>query len=308
MGISIVIPNFNGKEMLKENLPVLVDEMTASGLEYEIILVDDASTDGSADWIKANFPQIHLIQQNQNKGFSVTINAGVKVSQFELLLLLNSDIKVKKNFLKPLLPFLANKKVFAVGNKAVAEDGKDLTKPYLMAFKFGFLREAFTGEQITSYAFGASGGHGLFDKNKFIELGLLDEVFTPFYWEDADIGYRAWKRGYFLYYEPSSAVYHKNMATIGKINKKFRNFIFHRNYFIFLWKNLTDIEFLIVHFVFLPFYLFLNSLHSPIIFLSFLAALMKLKHIWKARRYEKQFIKRTDKEVLNLWKQKLNWP
>jgi hypothetical protein len=111
-----------------------------------------------------------------------------------------------------------------------------------------------------------------------------------------------------MYYEPQSIVYHAHQATIGKaFSNGYIKFIFDRNRLIFTWKNLTDSDFIFRHFLFLPFFLLRNSIRNPLVFLSFLAALMKLPTILRARRKEEAFIQHGDKEVLRLIR-KEQWP
>src|SRR3990167_6085201 len=101
MKISVIIPNFNGRKLLEKNLPQVLKEL----IDAEVIIVDDASTDGSADFLSKNYPQIKVISRKQNMGFASSVNLGVKSAQGELLLLLNSDVYPRKNLLGPLLPY-----------------------------------------------------------------------------------------------------------------------------------------------------------------------------------------------------------
>ena len=235
------------------------------------------------------------------RGFSGAVNSGVKQTKYNILLLLNSDIRVPKDFLSPLLNYFHDEKTFAVSNKAMEDENTVLTRPHYMEFRHGFMSEAYmSAENEPSYAFGASGGHGLFDREKFLRLGGFDPIYSPFYYEDADLSYRAWKRGYRVYYEPNSIVYHEHQATIGKFfSKKYITFIFNRNRFIFLWKNLTDSQLILQHCLFLPAYLLWNLFKNPLIFLSLFAALLKLRAIFTSRKKEKVFIRYGDREVLN---------
>ena len=302
IGISVVIPNWNGKKLLERNLPPLIEAMDYYGGEYEIIVVDDGSIDGSPQFISDTYPSLRVIRLERNHGFPVAVNRGVGAAKHDLVLLLNSDIRVEKNFLSPLLIYFDKERTFAVSNKTMKNENTVLTQAHIMEFRCGFLREAFRKEQNEpSFAFGASGGHGLFDRNKFVELGGFDEIYSPFYYEDADLSYRAWKRGYWVYYEPRSIVYHTHQATIGKgFSKRYINFVFNRNRLIFLGKNLTDSDLLLQHFLFLPFFLLWNSIRNPAVFLSFLTALKKVPTILRARRIEKASIRYGDKEVLRL--------
>lgn len=299
-GISAVIPNWNGKELLQRNLPFLFEALNYHGGDYEIIVVDDASTDGSPQFITNTYPIVKLVTLKRRHGFSGAVNSGVMQATYDMLLLLNSDIRVPKDFLSPLLSYLHDEKTFAVANKAMADENTVLTRPHYMEFRYGFMREVYMAkENEPSYAFGASGGHALFDKKKFLQLGGFDEIYSPFYYEDADLSYRAWKRGYRVYYEPNSIVYHEHQATIGRsFSKRYIAFIFNRNRFIFLWKNLTDSKLIFQHCLFIPVYLLYRSFKNPFIFLSFLAALVKLPSVFIARKKEKAFIRYGDREVL----------
>ncbi len=302
IGISVLIPNWNGKKLLERNLPPLIEAMDYYGGKYEIIVVDDASVDGSAQFIRDTFPSIRVIRLERNRGFPIAANRGVGATIHDLVLLLNSDIRVERNFLLPLLSYFDEERTLAVSNRTMKNKNTVLTRAHTMEFRCGFLREAFRKEQNEpSLAFGASGGHGLFDRKKFVELGGFDEIYSPFYHENMDLSYHAWKKGFRMYYEPQSIVHHAYQATIGKaFCKRYIKFIFDRNRLIFTWKNLMDSDLLLQHFLFLPFYLLRNSIRNPLVFLSFLAALRKVPTILRARRREEASIRHGDKEVLKL--------
>src|SRR5687767_13648160 len=100
MKISIVIPNYNGRLLLEKNLPKVIKESK----DAEIIVVDDASTDDSIDFLKKNFTKIKVIKKDKNTGFSSTVNLGVQKATGELVVLLNSDAYPKKNYLNTLIP------------------------------------------------------------------------------------------------------------------------------------------------------------------------------------------------------------
>jgi GT2 family glycosyltransferase len=302
IGVSVVIPNWNGKKLLERNLPHLTEAMDYYGGDYEIIVVDDGSIDGSAQFIRDTFPSIRVIRLERNRGFPIAANRGVGAAIHDLVLLLNSDIRVKKNFLVPLLGYFDEERTFAVSTAIMEDENTVVIRPYVLEFKYGFLREVFATEKNgPNLASSASGGRGLFDRKKFMQLGGFDEIYSPFYYEDWDLSYRAWKKGFRMYYEPQSIVYHAHQATIGKaFSNGYIKFIFNRNRLIFTWKNLTDSDFLFRHFLFLPFFLLRNSIRNPLVFLSFLAALRKVPTILRTRRKEEAFIRHGDKEVLRL--------
>lgn len=300
IGISVVIPNWNGKKLLERNLPPLIETMDYYGGKYEII--DDGSIDGSAQFIRDTFCSVRVIRLERNHGFPIAANRGVSAAIHDLVLLLNSDIKVEKNFLLPLLTYLDEEMTFAVSTSIMEDKNTVVTRPYVLEFKYGFLREVSAADKNgPGLSSGASGGRGLFNRKKFMQLGGFDEIYSPFYYEDMDLSYYAWKKGFRMYYEPNSIVHHARQATIGKaFSKSYIRFIFNRNRLIFTWKNLTDCDFLLRHFLFLPFYLLWNSIRNPLVFLSFLAELMKVPTILRARRREKAIIRFGDKEVLKL--------
>lgn len=304
-GISAIVPSYNGRELLRRNLPSLIEAMDSSGRKYEIIVVDDASSDSTAEFIANTYHSIKLIRLEQRRGFSSAVNCGVRKARYEKVLLLNSDIEVKRDFLWPLSGYFENERVFAVSNKAMQDEKITLTKSHTLEFRYGFLKEVRKEERgCASFAFGASGGHAIFDKAKFLELSGFDEIFSPFYYEDADLSYRAWKRGYLVYYEPRSIVYHQRKSTIGRFfSPAYVKLIFHRNVFIFLWKNLTDWDLLLCHLFFLPFYLLLGSIKRPYLIVSFFWAIAKLNKIFEARRKEKPFIRYKDRGILKLIKE-----
>ena len=300
MDVSIIIPAYNNKELLDNNLPSLIQTMEKNKGQYEIIVVDDAGTDQTAEYLKNNFSQVRVIRLERNKRFPGAVNYGVKKAKYENIFLLNSDMKVPADFLDHLIPYFENPKVFAVSNKAMESEEKVLTKSHYIEFRHGFFKEVFfKGEERPHYAFGASGGHALFDKNKFLLLGGFDEIFKPGYYEDADLSYRAWKRGWYVYYDPRSVVYHANMGTHARVfSPLYIKIISQRNALIFLWKNLTDMDLMIKHIFFLPWYLISRTIRRPYVWISFFLALGKLKYILKVRKIEKPFIRNADKNIL----------
>lgn len=306
----MIIPAYNNRELLKNNLPSVVDAMNDSGCTYEIIVVDDASSDGTAEFVETTYPNVKLVRLKENKRFPGAANTGVRAGQYEKVLLLNSDIKLKKGFLTPLLEYFNDDRVFAVSNKAMKDENISLTKPSYMEFRYGLFRDVYAdGKERSAFSFGASGGHALFDKVRFLELGGFDEIFKPGYFEDADLAYRGWKRGWHLYHEPRSVVYHENMGTHAKVfSPLYLKIISRRNALIFHWKNLTDWDFVLRHLLFLPAYLLIGSMKAPYLIVSFFWAVTKLGRIARARKEERPLIRCKDKEILRRIKESLTCP
>ena len=87
-GISVVIPNFNGRALLEENLPTVFSALESTKIRHEVIVADDGSSDDSVEFIKRKYPQIRLLAHPKNSGFSTNINSGLKLAQFDLVLAL----------------------------------------------------------------------------------------------------------------------------------------------------------------------------------------------------------------------------
>lgn len=235
--VSVVIPNYNGEGLLGKNLPKVIEaKNNPANHIIEIIIVDDASFDGSVAFLKANFPEAKLIKHKVNRGFSSAVNTGVRMAKGDLIVLLNTDVIPEKDFLVATLPHFKNKNVFAV---SLHEKGYFWAKA---AFVNGFLSHSIGEETDKPHiTFWVSGGSGVFRRSQWIELGGMDEkLLSPFYWEDIDLSYRAAKRGFSIIWEPGSIVVHNHESTMSKLSKKYVQRIRERNELLFTWKNITS--------------------------------------------------------------------
>ena len=124
--VSVVIPNYNGKYLLQENLPSIIAALTKANTDHEIIISDDASTDDSISFIKENYPQIKTIRSEINHGFSHTVNQGLTLATKTLVLLLNSDIKLKEDYFSSQWKYFEKPDTFGVMGSIWSEDGKHL--------------------------------------------------------------------------------------------------------------------------------------------------------------------------------------
>lgn len=307
MNISVVIPNYNGQNILSKNLPKVIEEFVKyNDGKVEIIVVDDASVDGSllvlSDFEK-KYNNLKIIQNKKNLGFSSTVDNGVKEANGEILILLNTDVYPESGFLKPLLANFEDKQVFAVGcmEKSI-EDGKTVLRGRgLGSWNRGFLIHR-RGEVDKKDTLWVSGGSGAFRKDIWEKLGGLNVLYNPFYWEDIDLSYRAQKSGYKVVFEPKSIVYHEHEK--GAIKSSYSPFkiktIAYRNQFIFVWTNMTDAKLIFLHFIFLPYHFVKALVRLDVaFFIGFFSALIKLPKVIKfSFKAKKQFV-RSDKEVVS---------
>ncbi|KKR34307.1 MAG: Glycosyl transferase, family 2 [Candidatus Gottesmanbacteria bacterium GW2011_GWC2_39_8] len=309
MKVSIVIPNYNGASLLKKNLP---EVLKVSMLADEIIIVDDASTDGSVKGIRNQESgirnqglktKIKLIINNKNLGFAGTVNRGVAEASGDIVVLLNTDVVPKENYLTPFIKHFEDKGVFAVGclDESVEKEGIVRRGRGLGKFERGFLIHS-RGEADKSNTLWISGGSGAFRKEIWIKLGGMSTLYNPFYWEDIDLSYRGVKSGFKILFEPESIVIHRHNE--GAIKSKFSDAeikkIAYRNQLIFVWKNITDPDLLLQHLVLLPYHILQSLIRLDFPFLSGLtSALYKLPEVLSERRkVATQFILK-DREVIS---------
>ena len=302
MKISVVIPNYNGEE----NLNKILSELETISNILEIIVVDDASSDNSVGIIKKNFPNVKLIERLENRGFSSSVNDGVKAVHGQLVLLLNTDVIPEINFLDSLTHHFEDPDVFAVGclqksyehNKIIFRGGG------IGNFSKGLLihQRGEVGKQNTLWV---SAGAGLFRKDIWQKIGGLDSIYNPFYWEDIDISYRALKAGYKLVFESQSAVWHyhekgsiKNRYTQNKIKE-----ISYRNQILFIWLNISDKEYLLRHLLYLPYLFFKSLIYFDFSFvIGCISALLKLPKVLILRKKRKKLWNISDREILSHFK------
>lgn len=240
MKISIVIPNLNGKKLLEKNLPSLFKAVeNKQNNIIEVIVVDDGSWDGSVKFLQKNYKDsIKLVKHTKNRGFSKAVNTGVRATKGDLILLLNTDVIPNVDFLEPVIPHFKNSKVFGV---SLHEQGYGWAKA---KFANGFIQLAMgQSGSSTHQSMYVSGGSGVFRKKMWQTLGGMDEkLFSPFYWEDIDICYRAWKRGWVCLWEPKARVVHNHESTMSKLSKKYVARIRERNQLLMIWKNIHSVN------------------------------------------------------------------
>lgn len=251
---SVVIPNWNGRDLLAKYLPSVL-EATSDYPGSEVIVVDNASTDGSAAFVREQFRSVRVIELPKNLGFGGGSNAGFRAANNDIVVLLNSDMRVERDFLQPLLDGFADDHVFAVACQIFFSDPAKLREETGLTqawWQGGALRVRHRADNAINSAypcFYAGGGSSAFDRKKFLELRGFDSLFHPFYLEDTDLGFLAWKRGWSVLYEPRSIVYHEHRGTIGKkFSQRYIASVLKKNFVLFCWKNIHDWRKLLEHF------------------------------------------------------------
>ena len=253
---SVVIPNWNGKDLLEKYLSSVIEAL-AGNPKNEIIVVDNGSSDGSAEFVRSRFPQVKVIPLQENLGFGGGCNAGVRAATNDIVVLLNSDMRVAPGFLAPLLEGFGDPDVFSVSCQIFFSDPKKVREETGLTqawWQDGGLRVRHRNDPAIDRAypcFYGGGGSCAFDRRKFLELGGFDPLLEPFYLEDTDLGYMAWKRGWKVLYEPRSVVYHEHRGTIGKRFSEVQiQAVLKKNFLLFCWKNIHEWRRLSAHLFF----------------------------------------------------------
>ncbi len=260
--VTIVIVNWDGKHLLEECLPSVIRAVECAGSAHEILVVDNGSTDGSVDFIHRNFPGVRVLALDRNYGFGGGNNRGVEAVQTDIVVLLNNDMTVDSQFLQPLLKSFTDTSVFAVTSQIfLADPGRrrEETGKTRARFERGFIdvwHDEITSDdqqQTSIPVFWAGGGSCAVDRAKFLSIGGFDELYHPFYVEDTDLSYQAWKRGWRCLLAPSSRVVHKHRSTsTRKFGESFVENTIRRNQYLFIWKNVTDTAMIFDHLIHLP--------------------------------------------------------
>jgi GT2 family glycosyltransferase len=284
-------------------LPSVIGAVKARGNIDEVVVIDNASIDGSVEYLKKNYSCIKVIEQEKNN-FLFSINKEVKKSAKDYFIFLNNDMRVDVDFITPLLDYFCKADVFAVTSRVYDWEGKNIQtgKRFISFKKFTFDSWYDLNIQYPCYTLLAVGGISAYDRKKFIELEGYDELFKPGYLEDVDISYRAWKAGYKIIYCPGSIVYHKGRSTFKKYyTSREIDKIFLRNTLIFTWKNITDMRLTTFYLLSIPYRLLLVILSSPFaISLQFIKTILNFPHIYKKRLLAKMQFKLADKKVFHL--------
>lgn len=305
MRVSIIIPTLNGLALLQKHLPTL---LAADGVgDAEIIVVDDGGTDDTAAWLAAYAPSVRVIQLAENGGFSRACNAGIAASTGDAVVLLNNDVHVTPGFLAPLVRALEiGPDVFAV-NASILIPGKNMLDEGQKhgAFHHGLFyvdclheqadRAAQTAPTLYATACAAAYRRSLLDK-----LGGFDDLFSPAYWEDVDLSYRALKRGWRVLYEPDSVVHHEHESTTALLDRRFLAMVRQRNHFFFVWKNIGDRRWLASHLLLAPIVGAYHALRrgDTSLLRGLGAALRDIKCVLVRRRAEQAAARVSDREVL----------
>ena len=302
--VSIIIPNYNGADYLPACLDALAEQ---SFRDAEVIVADNTSTDGSADLVERSYPATRLLRLDKNRGFAAAVNAGVKASEREFIIILNSDTRAEPDFVAELHAALE------------AEPGAAMAAPkMLFARDTTIINSMGLGYDITGtnhdigfgladgpqfdegkWIFGPCGGAGMYRRSIFREIGPLDEDYFMYY-EDVDLAFRAQMAGHKCIFVPSARVYHIEGAGTDTLPRR-RNYYLARNALTVIAKNFP--RSLLIRYCHVLFWEILKRVGSPALkgdfsaLSGYFSALWRLGEILEKRAAIQRLKKASDDDI-----------
>lgn len=245
---TVVIPNLNGMKYLKDCLDSLRHQTRK---DFSVILIDNGSTDGSADYTEQNYPEVRVKRFSENRGFCGAVNEGIRMSSDRYVILLNNDTICEAHFVEQLVAAMERHPDCFAGSSRMVQM-KDPTRMDNGGDFYCALGWAYTpakGKPVTRYerpreVFSACAGAAIYRRSVFEEIGVFDEVHFA-YLEDVDVSWRARIYGLRNLYIPTAVVRHVGSATSGSVYNEFKVRHASRNSIYLIYKNMPVLQILL---------------------------------------------------------------
>ncbi len=248
MKVTIIIPNYNGCHFME---PCLASLKKQTYKDYQILVVDNASTDGSVEYVKEHYPEIEVIALKKNYGFSKAVNVGIRRSTTPYVILLNNDTTTDPYYIEEMVRTIEKSpRIFSVSSKMIQMYHPELIDSagdlYTLT-GWGVCRGV--GRPVSNYTetdevFSACAGAAIYRRQVFQKIGLFDEKHFA-YLEDIDVGYRARIFGYRNLYCPTALVYHVGSGTSGSKYNSFKVRLSARNNIYLNYKNMPLLQLMV---------------------------------------------------------------
>jgi N-acetylglucosaminyl-diphospho-decaprenol L-rhamnosyltransferase len=242
MRASVVVPTYNGRRLLEVSLPRLMDEIDRQG-DADVIVVDNGSADGTAEWVCLRFPHIRIEKMSRNTGFGAACNRGASAAIAPIVVFVNNDALVKPGWLEPLATELeSSADVVICGGLTLFDDQPDVVNSAGVRLSLsgagsdiGFGACIHAVDLTARDVGGVSGVSMAVQRDWFLRVGGFDERFFM-YFEDVDLCLRAWMGGKRVRFAPESVVRHRFGGSAGSRYSTTRNFYGSRNRLLMVWK------------------------------------------------------------------------
>ena len=248
MKVTIIIPNYNGKHFMEPCLASL-NEQTCR--DFKILIVDNASTDGSLEYMEQTYPDIEVLALDSNYGFSRAVNEGIRHADTPYVILLNNDTTVDSRYVEEMIRAIeVSDRIFSVSSKMIQmyhpdlmDDAGDMYSVLGWAFQRGVGRPEKLYKK-SCRVFTACAGAAIYRREVFETIGYFDEMHFA-YLEDIDVGYRAKLYGYDNVFCPEAVVYHVGSGTSGSKYNSFKVKLAARNNVYLNYKNMRTWQLLL---------------------------------------------------------------
>jgi GT2 family glycosyltransferase/glycosyltransferase involved in cell wall biosynthesis len=244
--ITLIVLNYNGRQHLQECLGSLL-KLDYPPDKLEVLLVDNASTDDSAAFVRAQFPSVRVMVNASNLGFAAGNNAGAAQAHGQYVIFLNNDMWVDASFARHLVEAVRSEpEAVCAGARILNWDGKLIDFGGSAGHFAGYAYQVDTGKPVDAAQYDsvrptlfACGGAMLIDRQVFLDAGGFDEDYFIYY-EDFDLGWRLWLLGYKVMYAPKAVVNHRHHGTMSSFNNHRKTVLYKRNSLLSALKNYSD--------------------------------------------------------------------
>ena len=320
LSLSIVIPTWNGLHLLRQFLPSVIKAAETyqqeTGADWEIILADDGGTDNTGRYFREHpVENLRMVTLPENRGFAGACNAGFTEARYQLVGLVNNDVELHPDYFLHQAAHFEDPEIFAVTAK-VYDPGTTIfnTGGRFASFRRGFWSVYFNYDanpdatnnsrepDFRLLSFYAIGGFSTYRRTYLQELGGFLEILSPFHWEDVDLSYRGWKRGWKITYEPSSLAWHQASSTINAhFKSKHVDAVSFKNRILFHWINIHSPYMLACHLLSLTTMCILKAATLDSHFLGAVKeALRQIPEVRKLRKLEKASSRISDRNIISI--------
>lgn len=245
--VSVVVVNLNGRHHLQPCFQSLMEQDYPAD-QLELILIDNASTDGSLELMAERFPRVKVVRNATNSGFAPAVNQGVALAHGRYVALINNDTRLNPNWISAMVATIEvgrEHNVACVGSQILDWEGQKIDFISSGANFYGFGYQFYHGFPLGATrmseheALFACGGAMLVDREIFLAIGGFDEEYFAYY-EDVDLGWRLWVLGYRVVITPAATIYHRHHGTSSRLQPYQLHKLFERNALMTVIKNYEE--------------------------------------------------------------------